>query len=104
MAESWTVLLSRRAGDSRVVINPFLVCVCAKLQAALISYGAPSAGIVWRTLEVQALPGSLPAQMVKPQNKLTVLLDDASASQLTLEDWTDWKKYPRSNIPKPAKN
>ena len=59
--------------------------------------------MVQRAIEVQALPGSLPAQMVRPEGSLTWLLDEDSAAALTPDTWNDPKRWPRSEIPKPPK-
>lgn len=59
------------------------------------------AEVVQRVLEVQSLPGALPAQLVRPAaGKLTWLLDGASAAHLhTAEDWAAGKLFPRSEKP-----
>ena len=52
-------------------------------------------------LEVQSLPGALPAQLVRPNaGKLTWLLDQASAGQLDTEKWSEGKNFPRSAVGK----
>lgn len=59
------------------------------------------ADVVQRVLEVQSLPGALPAQLVRPgEGKLTWVLDQASAAQLQPpEEWASGKKFPRSEKP-----
>ncbi len=55
------------------------------------------AEVVQRVLEVQSLPGALPAQLVRPSHgKMTWVLDQASAGQLHTADWADGKKFPRT--------
>jgi len=72
-------------------------------NVAMLAFGQDTAAAVWRTLEIQALPGALPAQMIRPAGKLTVMLDEPATSMLSPQDWNDWKKYPGSNVPKPSK-
>lgn len=56
--------------------------------------------VVQRTLEVQALPGALPAQMVCPESGSALwLLDEAAASSLAVEKWGDKKAFPRNEPP-----
>ena len=62
------------------------------------------AEVVQRVLEVQSLPGALPAQLVRPAaGKLTWVLDQAAASQLhSAEEWASGKAFPRSEKPAAA--
>ena len=61
------------------------------------SCGADKAEAVQRCLEIQALPGSLPGQLVRPtEGRLRWLLDVQSAQSLTLDEWEDKKAWPRS--------
>jgi 6-phosphogluconolactonase len=49
-------------------------------------------------LEVQSLPGALPAQLVRPADgRLRVFLDVASAQKLHIDSWADAKQFPRSS-------
>lgn len=62
-----------------------------------MAFGAGKAEIVQRALEVQALPGSLPAQLVRPSaGPLTWFVDAESAQQLRIETWENSKEYPRN--------
>ena len=51
-------------------------------------------------MQVQSLPGALPAQLVRPKNgRVTWLLDCDSASAIEPERWSDEPKaFPRSNM------
>lgn len=52
-------------------------------------------------VQVQSLPGALPAQMVRPSaGKVTWLLDSDSASAIGAHAWTaeNSKAFPRSNM------
>lgn len=75
----------------------------AAANVAMVSFGTENSGLVSRVLECQALPGACPAQMVRPNGNLAWFLDEASASDLSVGEWTDWKKWPRSEVPKPEK-
>ena len=62
-----------------------------------MAFGAGKAEVVQRALEVQALPGSLPAQLVRPTaGRLRWLLDVASAEKLSIGKWENSKEFPRS--------
>lgn len=50
-----------------------------------------------RVLEVQSLPGALPAQLVRPTSgRLRWFLDVQSAQKLDITNWDDSKMFPRS--------
>jgi 6-phosphogluconolactonase len=69
----------------------------AAKEVAVVAVGESKAEIVQRALEVQALPGALPAQLVRPSSgKLKWVLDSMSAQNLQLEDWASGKGFPRS--------
>lgn len=56
------------------------------------------AEIVQRVLEVQSLPGALPAQLVRPAGgRLRWFVDVQAAQQLNIENWDDSKAFPRSS-------
>lgn len=64
----------------------------------MVAFGAGKAEIVQRVLEVQSLPGALPAQLVRPTNgDVTWLLDVESAQNLKVGQWHSSKEFPRSN-------
>lgn len=66
-------------------------------DVVLVALGHEKAEVLQRVLEVQALPGALPAQLVRPtQGRLRVFLDVASAQNLDVTNWEDKKAYPRS--------
>ena len=63
----------------------------------IVAFGAGKAEIVQRALEVQSLPGAIPAQLVRPENgALSWLLDCEAASQLSVDKWSNTKQFPRS--------
>mmetsp|Transcript_19712 Transcript_19712/g.43084 ORF Transcript_19712/g.43084 Transcript_19712/m.43084 type:complete len:365 (-) Transcript_19712:592-1686(-) len=73
----------------------------AAAHVMVVALGVHKRDTVSRALECQALPGAMPVQMLRPTNgELSYLLDADSASGLSTGAWTDWKKWPRSDLPK----
>lgn len=72
-------------------------------QVCIVACGKGKAEVMQRVLEVQSLPGAIPAQMVRPVGSLTYFLDEDSASELNVAEWDNWKMWPRSEVPKPEK-
>ena len=66
-------------------------------QIGVVAFGEGKAEIVQRVLEVQSLPGALPAQLVRPgAGSLKWFLDVASAQHLATHKWQSAKDFPRS--------
>lgn len=66
-------------------------------DVVIVALGEEKAEVVQRILEVQALPGALPAQLVRPSSgKLRWFLDVQSAQNLIIDSWADTKQFPRS--------
>eukprot|EP01025_Chloroclados_australasicus_P047241 TRINITY_DN5264_c1_g1_i4.p1 TRINITY_DN5264_c1_g1~~TRINITY_DN5264_c1_g1_i4.p1 ORF type:complete len:314 (-),score=45.84 TRINITY_DN5264_c1_g1_i4:322-1164(-) len=66
-------------------------------HVAIIALGEGKAEIVQRVMEVQSLPGALPAQLVRPtEGELTWILDVGAISQLSVEEWDNKKSFPRN--------
>lgn len=62
---------------------------------AFVASGAGKAEVVQRIFERTALPGSLPAQLVRPfAGAVTWFLDDGAAERLAPQDWNNKKKFP----------
>ena len=62
-----------------------------------MAFGEGKAEIVQRVLEVQSLPGALPAQLVQPSaGALKWFLDIASAQNLAMHKWDSTKDFLRS--------
>ena len=78
--------------------DSIVLCLwCSAKEVAIVAFGAGKAEVVQRCLEVQALPGALPAQLVRPSaGSLKWLLDVASAQALRTQTWQDAKVFPRS--------
>jgi 6-phosphogluconolactonase len=68
---------------------------------AFFAAGPAKAEVVQRVLECQALPGALPAQLVRPAppGELRWCLDAQAAAQLRTADWANPNKWPRSEVP-----
>lgn len=63
-----------------------------------MAFGEGKAEIVQRVLEVQSLPGALPAQLVRATNgSVKWFLDIASAQHLATHKWESTKDFPRSS-------
>jgi len=74
------------------VINAAKLCL-------FLATGAGKAEIVQRILECQALPGAMPAQLVRPANgKVIWLLDIESSENLRIPQWENSKLFPRTEI------
>jgi 6-phosphogluconolactonase len=86
-------------------ITLLLPVLNAAATVAFVAAGAAKAEVVQRVLECQALPGSLPAQLVRPAppGELRWLLDAPAAAQLRTADWAKPAKWPRSEVPAPPK-
>lgn len=65
------------------------------VQVAFVACGAGKAEVVQRIFERSALPGSLPAQLVRPYaGDVIWFLDDAAANRLAPQEWDNKKKFP----------
>ena len=68
-------------------------------EVVIVAMGMGKAEVVQRALEVQALPGALPVQLVRPRSgSLTWMLDLGAAKDIQPEVWDQTKKFPRSNV------
>ena len=102
-AEKWVVGVQNSPKPPPERISLTLPVLNAARNVCIVAGGKGKAEVVQRAIEVQALPGSLPAQMVRPEGSLMWLLDEDSAAGLTPDTWNDPKRWPRSEIPKPPK-
>ena len=84
---------------SRVSFSMPLINEARKVGIIVMGYNKSEA--MQRVLEVSALPGALPAQMVRPRDgELVYYLDTQAASDLRHTEWEDDKSFPRSELPK----
>lgn len=71
----------------------------ALVQVAFVVTGQGKAEVLQRILEVSALPGALPAQLVRPTDgSVTWFADLAATAELNDEVWGDAKKFPRNAL------
>ena len=86
---------------ARVTLS--LSAINAAATVVVLASSAAKAEVVQRALEVQALPGALPAQSVRPAppGELVWLLDVDSASALSTAEWAKPSRWPRSEVPAP---
>lgn len=90
-----SVINSPKPPPERITMT--LPVINAAQSVVFVATGASKAEIVQRVLEVQALPGSLPAQLVRPTSgKLAWVVDVAAAENLDLAAWSESKNFPRS--------
>lgn len=76
-----------------------LPAINAARQVVFVATGVGKAEVVQRVLETQALPGALPAQMVRPvDGMVTWVLDAEAAHELHVGQWEDSKAFPRSTV------
>jgi 6-phosphogluconolactonase len=74
-----------------------LPAINAAREVVVVALGQGKSEVVQRALEVQALPGAVPAQLVRPASGALWLLDAAAAQQLDLGEWEGMKAFPRSS-------
>jgi 6-phosphogluconolactonase len=64
-------------------------------QVSFVVFGSSKAEVLQRILERPALPGSLPAQMVRPYaGKVTWFVDEEAAANLATNTWSSPNVYP----------
>eukprot|EP00798_Chlamydomonas_sp_ICE-L_P031565 gene31565-6753_t len=101
---SWVLPVTNSPKPPSDRITMTLPVINAAKEVVFFAMGKDKADVVHRALEVQALPGSLPAQLVRPESgTLTWYLNSESAGELSPSMWEDAKAYPRSTFPKPVK-
>lgn len=97
ITDKWVLPVSNSPKPPPERITLSLPVLNAAKDVIYVALGESKAEIVQRVLEVQALPGALPSQLVRPKGgKLKWLLDVSSAQNLDIAAWEDKKKFPRS--------
>nr|QKY14998.1 6-phosphogluconolactonase 5 (PGL5) [Polytomella parva] len=95
--DKWVVSVEKAAKPPAQRIALSLPVINAAKEVLFVVLGGHKAEIVERVLETQSLPGSLPAQLVRPSSgRLQWLLDTESSRNLHLKDWGNAKRFPRS--------
>eukprot|EP00884_Botryococcus_braunii_P013866 jgi/Botrbrau1/22480/Bobra.114_2s0010.1 len=98
--EGWFLPVSRPGNPPLVTLT--LPAINSAEHVVLAALGEAKAEVVQRVLEVQALPGAVPAQLVRPPaGHLTWLLDSASSESLSVSRWQQKGAFPRSTLPGP---
>jgi 6-phosphogluconolactonase len=88
---------SPKPPPERITMTLPVINACKK--TIFLATGSGKAEVVRRVLECQALPGALPAQLVRPTaGTVTWLLDVESSAELQISSWEDKKAYPRSTV------
>ncbi|GBF94076.1 6-phosphogluconolactonase [Raphidocelis subcapitata] len=74
-----------------------LPVINAAKEVMVVALGESKSEIVQRVLEVQALPGALPAQLVRPKaGRARWVLDALAAQELNIGEWENLKDFPRN--------
>lgn len=95
--EGWVLHIddSPKPPSSRITLT--MPVINSAENVAIVALGEGKSEIVQRCLEHQALPGALPAQLVRPTNgKLVWMLDAGSSKDLKINDWDNKKSFPTS--------
>ncbi|KAF5828743.1 hypothetical protein DUNSADRAFT_17121 [Dunaliella salina] len=97
ITDRWIAPVSNSPKPPPERITFTLPVINAAKEVIVVAGGESKAEIVQRVLEVQALPGALPAQLVRPKTgKLYWYLDVASVTKLNISNWDNSKAFPRS--------
>lgn len=98
VTKGWVLPVSNSPKPPPERITFTLPAINSAKEIVVVAVGESKAETVQRVMEVQALPGALPAQMVRPSagGKLKWVLDSLSAQELKLEDWETSKAFPRN--------
>lgn len=95
--KGWVLPVSNSPKPPPERITFTMPAINAAKEVLVVAVGESKAEIVQRILECQALPGALPAQLVRPSSgKLKWVLDSLSAQELKLEEWSTAKEFPRN--------
>ena len=96
---SWVLPVSNSPKPPSERITMTMPVINNAKEVVLVCKGESKAEIVHRALEVQSLPGAIPAQLVNPKSgNLTWMVDADSCSLMQPLDWENKKMYPRSEV------
>lgn len=91
-ASRWVLPVTSSPKPPPERITMTLPVINAAKEVLVIALGDGKAEVVARALEVQALPGALPAQLVRPKGgRARWVLDAGSAAQLKHAEWESGK-------------
>lgn len=95
--DGWVLPVSDSPKPPPERISLSLPVINSAANVGIVAFGEGKAEIIQRALEVQCLPGALPAQLVRPkEGTLRWLLDCGAASRLNINKWNNTKDFPRS--------
>ncbi|KAI8473518.1 MAG: hypothetical protein J3K34DRAFT_410985 [Monoraphidium minutum] len=93
----WVLPVSASPKPPPERITMTLPVINAAKDILIIAVGESKCEIVQRALEVQALPGALPAQLVRPKSgRARWVLDALAAQELNVGEWESAKDFPRN--------
>ncbi|KAG0582417.1 hypothetical protein KC19_3G058100 [Ceratodon purpureus] len=91
----WVVPITKSPKPPARRISLTLPCINAAAHVAFVVIGSSKAEVLQRVFERPALPGALPAQLVRPKHgELTWFVDKAAAARLSIEHYSDPKMFP----------
>ncbi|KAH7289255.1 hypothetical protein KP509_31G066600 [Ceratopteris richardii] len=91
----WVVAVLHSPKPPSERISMTLPCINAASHVCFAVVGSGKAEVIQRIMEKPALPGALPAQMVRPSNGVVYwFVDKAAAENLSVDAWGDPKKFP----------
>lgn len=96
---AWVIPVENSPKPPAARVTLTLPALTAASTILILATGPAKASAVQRALEVQALPGACPAQMVRPETEggsVRWILDADAAALLTPGAWDDAKAWPRS--------
>ncbi|KAJ7543350.1 hypothetical protein O6H91_09G034200 [Diphasiastrum complanatum] len=95
----WVVPFSKFQKPIHQGVTMTLPCINSAAHVAFVVFGTEKAEILQRVLERAALPGALPAQLVRlSDGVLSWFSDKEAASYLSIEQWNDSKKFSYFNF------
>lgn len=91
----WVVPITKSPKPPAKRISLTLPCINAAAHVAFVVVGSSKAEVLQRVFERAALPGALPAQLVRPKDgEVTWFVDKQAAGRLSVENYSDPKKFP----------
>lgn len=93
--KKWVVAITKSPKPPQKRISLTLPVINAARHVAFVVVGSSKAEVLQRVFERPALPGALPAQLVRPRDgEVTWFVDKQAAGRLSVEDYNDPKKFP----------